>query len=176
MFQSKNRQLLETLTNEIEHLKDLLVVMDPKVSTSADAYEGLRKTVAAAAASRQAHLVQLAQFSRALRRGATARDLENLVDEWSTQAGLVAVSDPRPDLFENLEGEPSGGEFEVLSPAYVDAHSGRLVSMGEGRWVPRTTDTPSSPDARHTATVDESSSPMDDEATDADDTIEEARA
>jgi hypothetical protein len=174
MFQSKNRQLLDTLMTEVEHLKDLLVVMDPKVSTSAEAYEGLRKTVVAAATSRQAHLVQLAQFSRALKRGANARDLENLVEEWSAQAGLAAISDPRPDLFENLEGEPSGGQFEVLSPAYVDTHSGRLVSMGEGRWVPRTSDTLRSSDAEDTETANEV--PIDNEVAEADDTSEEARA
>jgi hypothetical protein len=136
MFMSKNRELLMQLRAEIETLKTALIVMDPKVSTSADAYEGLRKQVAVSASSRQAHLVQLALFSRALTRGASNEALGNLVDEWMQQAGLVAVTDPDPDLYEILEGDKGFGALEVLSPAYLDPQNGRLVAMGQARWVP----------------------------------------
>src|ERR1044072_5797236 len=102
MFMTKNREMLLELKAQVETLKTALVVMDPKVSTSADAYDGLRKQVAVAASSRQAHLVQLAQFSRALRRGAGMDQLSSLIDEWMQQAGLAAVVDPNPDLYEIL--------------------------------------------------------------------------
>ncbi len=136
MFMTKNREMLKGLKNEVEHLKDVLIVMDPKVSTSADAYEGLRKQVAVAASSRQAHLVQLAQFSRAIRRGTSAEQLGRLVEEWMQQAGLAAVTDPNPDLYEILEGEAGVGNLEVLSPAYVDSQTGALIAMGQARWAP----------------------------------------
>ena len=136
MFMTKNREMLMELKAQVETLKTALVVMDPKVSTSADAYEGLRKQVAVSASSRQAHLVQLAQFSRALRRGASAEQLSRLVQEWMQQAGLVAVEEPNPDLYEILEGDPAAGRLEVLSPAYVDAQTADGWSpMGQARWV-----------------------------------------
>jgi len=108
--------------------------MDPKVSTSAEAYDGLRKQVAVAASSRQAHLVQLAQFSRAIRRGASAEQLERLVEEWMQQAGLAAVIDPNPDLYEVLDGDAGVGNLEVLAPAYMDPQTGQLIAMGQARW------------------------------------------
>ncbi|MEO8425272.1 MAG: hypothetical protein ABI595_15350, partial [Actinomycetota bacterium] len=114
----------------------VLVVMDPKVSTSAEAYTGLRKQIAMAASSRQAHLVQLAQFSRALRRGAGSDQLSSLVEEWMQQAGLAAVVDPNPDLYEILEGDSGSGHLEITAPAYLDPQSGVLVAQGQARWVP----------------------------------------
>jgi hypothetical protein len=136
MFLTKSREMLMELKAEVETLKTALVVMDPKVSTSADAYAGLRKQVAMAASSRQAHLVQLAQFSRALRRGASVDHLSGLVEEWMQQAGLTAVTEADPNLYEILEGEPNSGRLKVLSPAYVDPQSGQLVAMGQARWSP----------------------------------------
>jgi hypothetical protein len=137
MFVSKNRELLMELRAKIDKLETVLVVMDPKVSTSADAYDGLRKQIAMAASSRQAHLVQLAQFSRALKRGATTDKLTELVEEWMQQAGLVAVMDPNPDLYEILDGEPEAGRLEISAPAYVDPQTGVLVAQGQARWAPR---------------------------------------
>jgi len=134
---TKNTQMLMELKAELETLKTALVVMDPKVSASADAYDGLRKQIAFAASSRQAHLVQLAQFSRALRRGASATDLTSLVDEWLQEAGLEVVNDSNLDVYEILDGDPSSGSLEVISPAFVDPQTGHVVSMGQARWTTR---------------------------------------
>jgi hypothetical protein len=142
MFMSKNRETLLELKAQLETLKTALVVMDPKVSTSADAYDGLRKQVAMAASSRQAHLQQLAQFSRALRRGAGTDQLSSLIDEWMQQAGLAAVVDPNPDLYEILEGDPSSGRLEVTAPAYLDPQTGVLIAQGQARWLPEQNATP----------------------------------
>ena len=145
MFMTKNREMLMELRAQIETLKTALVVMDPKVSTSADAYEGLRKQVAAAASSRQAHLGHLAQFCRAIRRGAERDQLQGLVDEWMQQAGLAAVTNPNAELYEILEGEAGVGHLEVLSPAYVDPLTTSLVAMGQARWVPLAEESPTKP-------------------------------
>jgi hypothetical protein len=142
MFMTKNREMLMELKAQVETLKTALIVMDPKVSTSADAYEGLRKQIAVAASSRQAHLVQLAQFSRALRRGASADQLSGLVEEWMQQAGLAAVAEPNPDLYEILEGEPGAGLLEVMAPAFLDPQTGVLVAQGQARWVPLASEVP----------------------------------
>jgi hypothetical protein len=145
MFMTKTRQMLMELKAQVETLQIALVVMDPKVSTSAEAYDGLRKQVAVSASSRQAHLVQLAQLSRAVRRGANADQLASLVQEWMQQAGLLAVEEPNPDLYEILEGAPADGTLEVVSPAYVDAQNGRLVAMGQARWVSLADEPPQQP-------------------------------
>jgi hypothetical protein len=137
MFTTKNRVMLMELKAQVDTLKTALIVMDPKVSTSADAYDGLRKQIAVAASSRQAHLVQLAQFSRALRRGASPDHLSRLVGEWMEQAGLAAQDDPNPDLYEILEGNPGAGRrLEVMAPAFLDPQTGALVAQGQARWVP----------------------------------------
>lgn len=135
MFMSKTRELLLDLRAQVETLKTALIVMDPKVSTSADAYEGLRRQVAVAASSRQAHLVQLAQMSRAVQRGASTADLTRLVGEWMHQAGLTPTEEPHPDYYEVLEGEPGVGTLEVVSPAYVDPQTGAIIALGQARWV-----------------------------------------
>lgn len=154
MFVTKNREMLMELKAQLETLKTALVVMDPKVSTSAEAYDGLRKQIAMAASSRRAHLVQLAEFSRALRRGAPSDQLSNLVEEWMQQAGLVAVVDPNPDLYEVLDGEQGEGRLEVTAPAYVDPQTGALVAQGQARWVPLADELPTlaSPDGPQEAT------------------------
>jgi hypothetical protein len=135
MFMSRTREQLLDLRAQVETLKTALIVMDPKVSTSADAYEGLRRQVAAAASSRQAHLVQLAQMSRAVQRGASTEDLTSLVNEWMHQAGLTPTEEPHPDYYEVLEGKPGVGTLEVVSPAYVDPRTGAIIAQGQARWV-----------------------------------------
>ena len=135
MFITKNREMLMELKAQFDTLKTALVVMDPKGSTSAEAYDGLRKQVAVAASSRQAHLVQLAQFSRAIRRGANVEQLESLVEEWMQQDGLAAVIEPNPDLYEVLDGDAGVGKLEVLTPAFVDPQTGQLIAMGQARWA-----------------------------------------
>lgn len=150
MFITKNRVMLMELKALVETLKTALIVSDPKVSTSADAYEGLRKQVAVAASSRQAHLVQLAHFSRALRHGAGTDQLGDLVEEWMQQAGLDAVTDPNPELYEILDGEAGVGHLEVMAPAYLDPKTRTLIAMGRARWVPLAEGVPAGPTSTET--------------------------
>lgn len=157
MFMTKNRETLLELKAQVETLKTALIVMDPKVSTSAEAYDGLRKQIAMAASSRQAHLVQLAHFSRSLRRGAGTDQLSALIEEWMQQAGLAAVMDPlSPDLYEILEGDPSSGRLEITAPAYLDPQTGVPVAQGQARWVPEAKQAPtiaSTDEPNETATM-----------------------
>jgi hypothetical protein len=95
MFMTKNREMLMELKAQVETLKTALIVMDPKVSTSADAYEGLRKQVVMAASDRRDRLVLLSQFSRALRRGATIDQLGDLTEQWMQTRALIARGEAR---------------------------------------------------------------------------------
>jgi hypothetical protein len=71
--------------------------------------------------------------------------LGDLVDEWMQQAGLAAVTDPNPDLYEILDGEAGVGHLEVMSPAYLDPKTRALIAMGRARWVPLADQAPAGP-------------------------------
>jgi hypothetical protein len=135
MFMTKNRELLMQLKAEVETLKTALIIMDPQVSTSADAYEGLVKQVAFGASSRRAHLVQLAQFAQELQHGAKPDDLVHLVNQWMHQAGLATVTEPKPELFDILGGVPEASRLQVDSAAFVDLATGALVASGTAHWL-----------------------------------------
>lgn len=106
-----------------------LVVRDPGNRLSAEAYDGLRKTVIAGATQRRAHLVQLVEFATALERGADTQQLRSLVEEWLIQADVAQFTDPsRPECFEILGG--SGEGLAVLAPAWIDSQTGALIKRG----------------------------------------------
>lgn len=126
-------QMLDHVDRSIEKIEVATIVRDPSSKLSVDAYDGLRKQVVAAAASRVAHLAQLAQFAEAVPT-ATTEELLRLVEEWMVQASLVRYNDPHEErLYDVLGGE--GDQLEVLRPAYIDATTGRPILMGQAERV-----------------------------------------
>jgi hypothetical protein len=128
---------IDDLDRKVDRIEVALLVRDPGTALSADAYDGLRKQIIAAASDRVAHLAQLAQLDAIVR---TIGDGEvsqfgPLVQEWMAQANLVAVSSPEPqvNLFEIVGG--SGPELDVIAPAYVDATTRRVIRQGRARRV-----------------------------------------
>jgi hypothetical protein len=139
----------QEMAHQMEKVALVLAVSDPKASVSAESYQGLRKTVMAAANERRAHLAQLAQACDAIDRGVSATDLRTLMTEWCEQAGLAATSDTEdPGLFRVVAGD--GDVLEVVSPAWVDTTSGALVRQGQARL---TTSTPAVELAESTSPV-----------------------
>lgn len=129
-------QLLDKVDRSIERIEIVTVVREPASALSADAYNGLRKQVAAAAGERMAHLSQLAQFDAALRAGASADELAVLCREWMGQAALEVVVDPwLDDAFEVVGPGDATGRL-VVRPAYVDRVTGRVVRSGVAERVP----------------------------------------
>lgn len=136
----RNRELLEEvlrrideeLLRKIDRMEVALIVRDPGTSLSADAYDGLRKQVAVAARDRQAHLVQLVHLDDTLRSTSDVKAIGSVLSELMQQAGIVAVDDPkRPELYDVVAGK--GPTLEVLSPAYVEEGTGRLIRRGRAR-------------------------------------------
>lgn len=121
-------QLLDKIDRSVERIEIVTVVREPGTTMAADAYEGLRKQVVAAAGERMAHLAQLAHFDAAVRSGATPNELAQLVKEWMTNASLMHVGDPRHDGSFEVVGD--GDAARVLRPAYVDGVTGRVVRSG----------------------------------------------
>lgn len=129
-------RLVDKLDRSVERIEIVTVVREPNSALAADAYNGLRKQVIAAAGERNAHLYQLAQFDAALRAGATPDELATFVREWMGQASLDVVDDPdHPDAFELVGPEDAAGR-EVVRPAYVDRVTQRVVRAGVAKRVP----------------------------------------
>jgi hypothetical protein len=128
----RNRELLEELIRKMDRVEVALIVRDPGTSLSADAYDGLRKQVAVAARERQAHLVQLAILDEALRSTDDVSAARSVLSELMQQAGLARIEDAdRPDMYEVVAGK--GTRLEILSPAYVEEATGRLIRQGSAR-------------------------------------------
>ena len=125
---------VDDLDRKLDRIEVAILVRDPGTALSADAYDGLRKQIIAAASDRVAHLAQLAQLDAIVRTtgdGATS-DFRPLVQEWMAQANLVAMSSPdQEDLFEIVGG--SGPGLDIIAPAYVDATTRRLIRQGRAR-------------------------------------------
>lgn len=128
------------LEHQAELIKTVLIVREPETVHAANAFEGLRKQVVAAAAERRSHLNQLVSMAVAAARATSVGDLEAQVAEWLNQAGVRELHDvpdgARPqDVFENLEGASLEGatSFEVVEPAYVDERTGMLLRLGRVR-------------------------------------------
>lgn len=130
--------LLDKLERRTDKIETILMVREPGSVAAADAYEGLRKQVVAAATERLAHLAQLVQLDVALAGEADGEVLAKLTGAWIEQASLVRVTDPdHPEadlLFELLED--LGGAVEILEPAYADGVSGRVIRRGRSRRRP----------------------------------------
>ena len=132
--QRRTEEEMTAIAKIVGEIHTALVVRDPGTRLSAEAYDGLRKTVIAGATQQRAHLVQLVELSTALDRGADATQLTSMVDEWLIQAGLAQVTDARrPDLYEVLGG--AGDSLHILSAAWVDSQNGALIKRGTAERV-----------------------------------------
>jgi hypothetical protein len=131
---------LARLEHEAELMRTVLIVKEPGSALAADAYNGLRKQVVAAAAERRSHMVQLATMAVAVHRATSVSDLVPQVQEWMAQAGVVELHGaPRgwqaQDLFEDLEGNglAGAGDIDVVEPAYVDSKTEAVLRLGRAR-------------------------------------------
>lgn len=140
MRKAKAIRELAAQLDEIHRLVDRIelatLVRDPGSTLSADAYDGLRKQVVAASGERLAHLNQLAQMHAALSSapGDGNADLLRVVEEWMGQSGVGVFTDTsQQDAFEILGGR--GDRLEVITPAYIDNQTHRLLKQGRARRV-----------------------------------------
>lgn len=120
---------LDRIEEKLTTLEVAFMVSGPNNPVVAEAYNGLRQQVVMAASDRRAHLTQLAGFASAVEDGATTSELEGLIREWMRQHSLIAVTpESHPEAYD-VKGE--GPNVRVRRTAFVDAHTGALVSLGQ---------------------------------------------
>jgi hypothetical protein len=133
-LQEQIYELQERMHERIRDIDVALIVREPGTARAAEAYEGLRKSVATAARERRQHLAQLVEIADAIERGASLDTLRQRCEQWCMEAGLERRSDVVPEWFSVVEGE--GPVLEVIAPAWVDSASGQLVKQGTARRGP----------------------------------------
>jgi hypothetical protein len=186
---SRRTRILESIDErlrELEHKADVmekvLLVKEPGTPIAAEAYEGLRKQVVAAATARRTHLVQLATMAVAVRRATSVDDLEPLLREWMRQADVQEVFDLPPgirvqDLFEDANGGHLAEHdvIECVEPAYVDAKTRSVLRLGRARPAGAEPSAPETLEAAETLEAPRSEA-GDEPASDAEQLDEEQRA
>jgi hypothetical protein len=135
------RRQLDDIQESLHKIEAALVVRDPGTVRSVEAYDGLKKQVAAAMRHRRQHLVQLAQLTEALDEGVSLEGLRALTDDWSRQAGIRRWSVPDPLHFFEVTGGQADS-YEVITPAWVDGEGDDAVLVKTGR-LRAVTDKPS---------------------------------
>ena len=127
-------QQLASLGERLERIEGMLLLKDPGAAKAAEAYEGLRRQIVGATAERVAHLVDLVRLDAAVRAGESTDSLALLLTDLLVRAGVERRDDPAlADAFEIPPGD-EGAEMDVIEPAYVETHTGRVVR--QGRAVP----------------------------------------
>ena len=122
---------LDRIGRAIDKIEVATIVRDPSSALSAEAYDGLRKQIVAAANERTAHLYQLAVFAEVADR--FGDDLAPLVREWMEQTGLRRIDEYDHRFVDVLGGHGNG--YRMLRPAYVDGVTGRPIMMGQAERV-----------------------------------------
>jgi hypothetical protein len=130
---------LEKLQRELSETRELvrrlevaLVVRDPGNALSAQAYEGLRKTVVLSATERRSHASHLIQLLEAAQRGATLETMTHRIFDFLGEIGIHETSMDGPEeWYEDCD------DTEMERPALVQESAEGLSQVWRpGRRVP----------------------------------------
>lgn len=144
----RSQRILEKLIK----LETLLIVQDPKGPLSADAYDGLRKSVVHATQARRHHVSHLISLRDSLDRQASQELISDRVNEFLSELGVLWVEDlTHTDsfIFESNPKDGELGEWVCTKPAVVSrAENGDLMihRQGAARWEAADTEDLSKPD------------------------------
>lgn len=148
-----NRKRFEHLDHRLDKLELYFTIRDPGTAKSAEAYDGLRKSLIAAYKGTQNHMAHLAQLHRAARAADSIEPLIAKLDEFMQQIGVVEISDPsvvdldpsHPSLTEVFDvTQRDGNQLVVDEPAYVSANDGNgymVVTRGVAHFEESASDT-----------------------------------
>lgn len=132
--QDEQVELLGEVISLLNRLDAAVVVRDPGSARSAEAFDGLRRTVIAGAKARRAHVSHLLALRDSIANGATVEAIANRINDFVEELGLFAVENTdNAEWFEIVEGE--GDHLECIEPAVVDeTELGRvLIRPGKAR-------------------------------------------
>lgn len=118
-------QMKETLNS----INTALIVREPGTARASEAYDGLRRQVAAATTERRNHLLELVRMLEALDSQASRDQLRILVGDWAGQAGLQRWDDTSVTEFFDHIGD-GDGPVEIVNSAWVIGDPAALVKAG----------------------------------------------
>lgn len=137
MFDRKVREQLREVEHKLDILEVYFTIRDPGTARSAEAFDGLRKTLINANRTAQVHRGHLIELDRLT---STTDDIGLVrvkVSELMQQMGIDRFTSPdSPDNYEITGG--TGGVLQVDRPAYVDLQSRQLLARGAAHYVPST--------------------------------------
>lgn len=139
--------LTQQIERRLDKMETVLIIREPSSSVAADAYDGLRKQIVTALSERQAHVTQLVQLASAIEAGADLPTMRSMTQGWLDSANVITTADCQTAdadvLFQLVED--LGGQVEVLTPAYVDGGTGRVIRQGRTRRLAPPVGTPDPP-------------------------------
>ena len=103
----------------LERLDSAVVVKDPGSARSADAFEGLRRTIIQNAKSHRVHVAHLIALDESIWSGATIELIRFRVAEYLRELGVERLEDSSVPEACDIVGDGQG-EFEVLEPAIIE--------------------------------------------------------
>jgi hypothetical protein len=100
---------------------------------SADAFEGLRKSILVAAKSRRTHISHLVSLDESIRNGGSLELVRARLTEYLNELGIERLTDSRHLECFDVVGD-SEGDVEILEPAVVErGDDGKLTILRVGK-------------------------------------------
>ena len=127
------RSQLRNIENLLQRLDAAIVVRDLGNARSADAFEGLRKSILVAAKSRRTHISHLVSLDESIRNGGSLDLVKARLGEYLNELGIERLTDLRHLECFDIVGDPEG-EVEILESAVVErAEDGKLTILRVGK-------------------------------------------
>jgi hypothetical protein len=142
-----NKEQIHQIRLLLERLDAAVVVRDPGNARSAEAFDGLRKSILVSSKNHRTHIAHLLSLSDSLERGGSIELIRERVNDFLFELGVKRVSEPLHlemfEIIEVIEGENDG--FEVLEPAIVEQlENGEfsIIRLGKARRIQGPTEKP----------------------------------
>lgn len=142
-----NKAQIHQIRLLLERLDAAVVVRDPGNARSAEAFDGLRKSILVSSKNHRTHLAHLLSLSDSLERGGSIELIRERVNDFLFELGVKRVFEPLHlemfEIIEVVEGENDG--FEVLEPAIVEQlENGEpsIIRLGKARRIQGPTENP----------------------------------
>jgi hypothetical protein len=127
------RNQLNDIESLLERIDAAIVVRDLGNARSAEAFDGLRKSILVATKSRRTHISHLVSLDESIRNGGSLELVKARLAEYLNELGIERLTDLRHLECFDVVGD-SEGEIEVLEPAVVErADDGKLNILRVGK-------------------------------------------
>lgn len=127
------RNQLRAIESLLERIDAAIVVRDLGNARSAEAFDGLRKSILMATKSRRTHISHLVSLDESIRNGGSLDLVKARLAEYLNELGIERLTDLRHLECFDVVGD-SEGEIEVLEPAVVErADDGKLIILRVGK-------------------------------------------